>query len=139
VQQLSPQPSPAPPSAPALQPTQRPVKPRTPVPPPIMSHQPQNTLLDLFKKPSHGHSASPSMDSPISPFNLGSPHAMRHGPGPMTEQPKSRLGSVTDASSRRGSGHATSGKGSGGATPTEQKDFLLGFLNGVVQKEGQRK
>lgn len=138
-QQLSPQPSPAPPSAPALQPTHRPAKPRTPVPPPIMSHQPQNSLLDLFKKPSHGHSASPSMDSPISPFNLGSPHAMRHGTGPLAEQPKSRLGSVTDASSRRGSGNAASGKGSGGATPTEQKDFLLGFLNGVVQKEGQRK
>ena len=59
----------------------------------------------------------------------------------MTEQPKSksRLGSVADAGSRRGSGNAASGKGSGGATPTEQKDFLLGFLNGVVQKEGQRK
>jgi mRNA-decapping enzyme subunit 2 len=67
---------------------------------------------------------------------------MRHGPGPMTEQPKSRLGSVASVSSRRGSGNAAlpnSGKGSGGATPTEQKDFLLGFLNGVVQKEGQRK
>lgn len=138
-QQPSPQPSPAPPSAPALQPTQRPAKPRTPAPPPIISHPPQNALLDLFKKPSHGHAASPSMDSPISPFNLGSPHAMRHGPGPLSEQPKSRLGSVASADSRRGSANAASGKGSGGATPTEQKDFLLGFLNGVVQKEGQRK
>lgn len=142
TQQTSPQPTPAPPSAPALQPTQRPAKPRTPVPPPIMSQPPQNALLDLFKKPSHGHVASPSMDSPISPFNLGSPHAMRYGPGIMNEQPKSRLGSVTSAESRRGSGNAAhpgSGKGSGGATPTEQKDFLLGFLNGVVQKEGQKK
>jgi mRNA-decapping enzyme subunit 2 len=139
AQQSSPQPSPAPPSAPALQPTQHPAKPRTPAPPPIISHPPQNALLDLFKKPSHGHAASPSTDSPISPFNLGSPHAMRHGPGPMSEQPKSRLGSVASAGSRRGSGNAASGKGSGGATPTEQKDFLLGFLNGVVQKEGQRK
>jgi mRNA-decapping enzyme subunit 2 len=142
AQQPSPQPGPAPPSAPALQPTQRPAKPRTPAPPPIISHPPQNSLLDLFKKPSHGHAASPSMDSPISPFNLGSPHAMRHGSGPMAEQSKSRLGSVASAGSRRGSGNSAlpaSGKGSGGATPTEQKDFWLGFLNGVVQKEGQRK
>jgi mRNA-decapping enzyme subunit 2 len=139
TQQVSPQPSPAPPSAPSLQPTHRPAKPRTPAPPPIISHAPQNSLLDLFKKPSHGHVSNPSMDSPISPFNLSSPHVMRHGPGPMTEQPKSRLGSVADAGSRRGSNNAASGKGSGGATPTEQKDFLLGFLNGVVQKEGQRK
>jgi mRNA-decapping enzyme subunit 2 len=142
TQQVSQQPSPAPPSAPAIQPTQHSAKPRNPAPPPIISHPPQNSLLDLFKKPSHSHVASPSMDTPISPFNLGSPHVMRHGPGPMTEQPKSRLGSVASVSSRRGSGNAAlpnSGKGSGGATPTEQKDFLLGFLNGVVQKEGQRK
>ena len=50
---------------------------------------------------------------------------------------KSRLGSVVSDGSRRGSGTGV-GNGSGGnATPTEQKDFLLGFLNGVVQKEGR--
>lgn len=124
-QQRSPQPSPQPPAAPSLQPTHRPNKPKTPVPPPIASHPPQNALLDLFKKPAHAH--SPSVESPISPFNLSSPHGMRHGqlPGKPAEQPRSRLGSVAS--------------GSGNATPTEQKDFLLGFLNGVVQKEGQRK
>lgn len=129
AQQTSPQPSPQPPSAPSLQPAQRPSKAKSPVPPPIIAQQPQNSLLDLFKKPtSHVH--NPSVESPISPFNLGSPHAMRHGPlsgNRGTEQPRSRLGSVA------------SGSGSGTATPTEQKDFLLGFLNGVVQKEGQRK
>lgn len=137
TQQPSPQPSPAPPSAPSLQPAQRPAKPRTPAPPPIISHPPQqNSLLDLFKK-APGHAASPSIESPISPFNLSSPQAMRH---PSGEAQKSRLGSVTSADSRRGSGNAAaSGRGSGGATPTEQKDFLLGFLNGVVQKEGHKK
>ncbi|KAM0722418.1 hypothetical protein Q7P37_001859 [Cladosporium fusiforme] len=129
AQQTSPQASPAPPSAPSLQPAQRPSKPKSPVPPPIIAQPPPNALLDLFKKPG-GHVHSPSVESPISPFNLGSPHAMRHGQLPFnraTEQPRSRLGSVA------------SGSGSGTATPTEQKDFLLGFLNGVVQKEGQRK
>lgn len=135
-------PSPAPPSAPAIQPTQRPVKPRTPAPPPIISHPPpqqqqqQNSLLDLFKKPSHA--ASPSIESPMSPFTLGSPHAMRHGRDADMVS-KSRLGSVVSDGSRRGSG-TVMGNGSGGnATPTEQKDFLLGFLNGVVQKEGRGK
>ena len=125
AQQASQKPSPEPPAAPALQPAQRPSKPRTPAPPPIISHPPQNALLDLFKKPNHA--PSPSIESPISPFNLGSPHAMRHGKSGPQEQPRSRLGSMA------------SGSGSGHATPTEQKDFLLGFLNGVVQKEGQRK
>lgn len=137
ARQPSPKPSPAPPSAPSLQPAQRPVKPRTPIPPPIISQPPQqNALLDLFKR-GPSHVASPSVESPISPFNLSSPNAMRYG---AADQPKSRLGSVASAGSRRGSNNAAaSGKGSGGATPTEQKDFLLGFLNGVVQKEGHKK
>jgi mRNA-decapping enzyme subunit 2 len=73
----------------------------------------------------------------MSPFTLGSPHAMRHG-READQVSKSRLGSVVSEGSRRGSGNGM-GNGSGGnATPTEQKDFLLGFLNGVVQKEGRK-
>jgi mRNA-decapping enzyme subunit 2 len=33
---------------------------------------------------------------------------------------------------------ASNGSASGQHTPTEAKDFLLGYLNGVVQKEGYR-
>ena len=130
--------SPAPPSAPAIQPTHRPAKSRSPAPPHIVSYplpqQQQNSLLDLFKRPSHA--VSPSMESPMSPFTLGSPHGMRHGRD-FDQVSKSRLGSVVSEGSRRGSGTGNNGSG-GNATPTEQKDFLLGFLNGVVQKEGRK-
>jgi mRNA-decapping enzyme subunit 2 len=129
-------PSPAPPSAPAIQPTHRPANSRSPAPPPIVSHpQQQNSLLDLFKRPSHA--ASPSMESPMSPFTLGSPHGMRHGRD-FEQVSKSRLGSVVSEGSRRGSGTGMYTGSGGNATPTEQKDFLLGFLNGVVQKEGRK-
>jgi mRNA-decapping enzyme subunit 2 len=133
-------PSPAPPSAPAIQPTHRPANSRSPAPPPIVSHPPpqqqqQKSLLDLFNRPSHG--VSPSMESPMSPFNLGSPHGMRHGRD-FEQVSKSRLGSVVSDGSRRGSGTGMNTGSGGNATPTEQKDFLLGFLNGVVQKEGRK-
>ena len=72
----------------------------------------------------------------MSPFTLGSPHGMRHGRD-FDQVSKSRLGSVVSEGSRRGSGTGNNGSG-GNATPTEQKDFLLGFLNGVVQKEGRK-
>jgi mRNA-decapping enzyme subunit 2 len=77
------------------------------------------------------------MESPMSPFNLGSPHGMRHGRD-FEQVSKSRLGSVVSDGSRRGSGTGMNTGSGGNATPTEQKDFLLGFLNGVVQKEGRK-
>ncbi|OQN97466.1 hypothetical protein B0A48_16625 [Cryoendolithus antarcticus] len=116
---------PQPPRAPSLQPEIRPTK---AVPTPIHTSQSLN-LLDLFRK------GSPSTETPISPFALGSPELARHQKLPSrsrlgesgTEQSKGRLGSVS--SSGRGTPTVT--------TPTEAKDFLLGYLNGVVEKEGR--
>jgi mRNA-decapping enzyme subunit 2 len=62
---------------------------------------------------------------------------MRHGRD-FEQVSKSRLGSVVSEGSRRGSGTGMYTGSGGNATPTEQKDFLLGFLNGVVQKEGRK-
>nr|OQO27425.1 hypothetical protein B0A51_07876 [Rachicladosporium sp. CCFEE 5018] len=116
---------PQPPRAPSLQPETRSAK---AVPAPIHTSQ-GLTLLNLFRK------GSPSTETPISPFALGSPEQARHQKLPSrsrlgepgTEQPKGRLGSVS--SSGRGTPTVT--------TPTEAKDFLLGYLNGVVEKEGR--
>ncbi|KAK6441845.1 mRNA-decapping enzyme subunit 2 [Oleoguttula sp. CCFEE 5521] len=113
-----------PPRAPSLQPEVRPIQ---AAPTPIHTSQGLN-LLDLFRK------GSPSAETPILPFALGSPEQARHQKLPSRsrlgdaapEQTKGRLGSVS--SSGRGTPTVT--------TPTEAKDFLLGYLNGVVQKEG---
>jgi mRNA-decapping enzyme subunit 2 len=45
------------------------------------------------------------------------------------ETSRSRIGSMTSV---------RSGMSSGQQTPTEAKDMMLGYLNGVLQKEGLR-
>lgn len=136
-------PRPEPPRAPSLQPELKVSQNTTPTPLPIQTATTQQTtLLDLFRKSSS--TASPKSETPISPFTLDSPNVVRAsqlqpvrtnmGPPqlPLQEQPRSRLGSMAS------SGRETPTSGSAAATPKEDKGFLLGFLNGVVQKEGKR-
>lgn len=103
-------------------------------------HTSQQHLLSLFTKTSPSGMHSPN--TPISPFTLGTPV----GPVPSTRLPdttydstaassrgsesQSRLGSLTSSSLSNG--------GSGQQTPTESKDLLLGYLTGVIKKEGHR-
>ncbi|KAK3683098.1 mRNA-decapping enzyme subunit 2 [Vermiconidia calcicola] len=117
-QQPTPSPAPAlaptPPPAPRIEPERRPSS-RT-APPTTSKPQQQNLLLDLFHKhPSTSAQGTPltSPGTPISPFTLGTPA-------------RSRLGSVASIQS------------DGSSTPTEAKEFLMGYLNGVVRNEGLR-
>ena len=105
-------PSPAPPPAPIIQPSTQST--RT-----TAHNKQQNLLLDLFNKPSGTPTASPG--TPISPFTLGTPAAT---------QPPKRL--PTNLSS------TTASPTSSGGTLVEAKEFLMGYLNGVVKNEGYR-
>lgn len=99
---------------------------------PVGNHQKQQNLLNLFTKSGpYQHGGSPG--TPISPFTLGTPAASKPRESSFSEQSseasRSRLGSIASV---------RSGMSSGQQTPTEAKDFMLGYLNGVVQKEGYR-
>ncbi|KAK3700811.1 mRNA-decapping enzyme subunit 2 [Vermiconidia calcicola] len=122
-QQPTPSPAPAlaatPPPAPRIEPERR-TSSRTAAPPMTSKPQQQNLLLDLFhtkgtKYTSSSAQGTPltSPGTPISPFTLGTPA-------------RSRLGSVASITS------------DGSSTPTEAKEFLMGYLNGVVRNEGLR-
>jgi len=99
---------------------------------PVGNHQKQQNLLNLFTK-SGPYQPGGSPGTPISPFTLGTPAASKPRESSFSEQSveasRSRLGSLASV---------RSGMSSGQQTPTEAKDFMLGYLNGVVQKEGYR-
>ena len=102
----------------------------------------QLDLLKLFTKPSaSGPSRLNSPGTPISPFTLGTPAtnmSMEKLPSAAYDmtprgsvESRSRLSSMASVMSN--------GKGrSGSQTPTEHKDMLLGYLNGVVRSEGYK-
>lgn len=95
----------------------------------------QNALLDLFSKSSSGGGRNSANATPVSPFTLGTPVSRLSGAG-LSEQAagqrESRFNSVVSvgSGSRKGSGSGTP------VSPEEQKDFLMGYLNGVIGKEG---
>ncbi|KAK0846940.1 mRNA-decapping enzyme subunit 2 [Friedmanniomyces endolithicus] len=114
---------------------------------------PKNLLLDLFNRPSTTKANSPG--TPISPFTLGTPVQRQ---APASSLSTSSLAASGDIGSSgppaqqangNGSGNglrlqlgtsATEGrKGSGAGTPVEMKGFLLGYLKGVVEKEGRKR
>ncbi|KAM3423502.1 hypothetical protein BST61_g930 [Cercospora zeina] len=115
---------------------------------PPSSQQPQHSqqhLLNLFTRPStSGSGRLNSPGTPISPFSLGTPAtnlSMDRLPTaaddssvttPRGSESRSRLGSVANVM------NSSNGSTSGAQTPTEAKDLLLGYLNGVVQKEGYK-
>ncbi|KAK1034878.1 mRNA-decapping enzyme subunit 2 [Friedmanniomyces endolithicus] len=115
---------------------------------------PQNPLLDLFNCPSTTKANSPG--TPISPFTLGTP-AQRQAPsshlppavaasGTSPGLPGSPAQQAANGNENGiGSGAAfgalptESRKGSGAGTPVETRGFLLGYLKGVVEKEGRKR
>lgn len=121
---------------------------------------PQNSLLNLFTKASGAVGSSHnSPGTPISPFTLGTPahkyapagllgrsslaepaHSSQLSPQIPQELPRSRLNSVTTIGDQDGKGVERRKASAGNATTSSEsnKDFLLGYLNGVVQKEGYR-
>lgn len=123
-------------------------------------HTPQNSLPNLFTKPSAAAGSSHnSPGTPISPFTLGTPAhklgsisllsrsslaqpagSLPHSAPAAQELPRSRLNSVTTISDQDRTG-VESRKTSPGNTTTPSggnKGFLLDYLNEVVQKEGYR-
>ena len=119
----------APPPAPRIEPEQRPTSTRQQPTLSTTAHKPtqslqQNVLLDLFsgKKQS---TPTQSPGTPISPFTLGTP---------AVEEQVKRFGGLT------GLVRSTSIASVDGSeqSPQEQKDFLMGFLNGVVRNEGSK-
>ena len=125
-------PSTAPPPAPRIEPEQRPMSSRqqpalnTAATRPAQNQQ-QNLLLDLFTNKRQG-TPTTSPGTPISPFTLGTP---------AVEEQKRRLQSLTGLSNATAASPSGSADG-GQQSPQEKKDFLMGFLNGVVQSEGYR-
>jgi mRNA-decapping enzyme subunit 2 len=125
-------PSTAPPPAPRIQPEQRPISSRqqqtlnTATARPAQ-YQQQNLLLDLFTNKRQGTPIT-SPGTPISPFTLGTP---------AVEEQKKRLQSLTGLANVTAAGPAGAAD-SGAQSPQEKKDFLMGFLNGVVRNEGYR-
>ncbi|KAI7285573.1 DCP2-domain-containing protein [Hortaea werneckii] len=128
-------------------------------------HQtPQNALLDLFTRPDPSHQQHQGKDSipgtPISPFALGTPASktsfrqtrdgsaflsgLQHGPDYGNGFPHSAANSGPRRESNamiengNGGGSRSASRAGGSATPTgdNNKEFLLGFLNGVVKKAG---
>lgn len=134
-------PEPTPPPAPTLMPER---KPSQQAQSPHAGPQQQQLLLNLFNKQQSSSTAS-SPGTPISPFTLGTPVAkdppMLRQQLPLPGQPlepRSRLGSMTSIASN-GTPTPSGQQTPTSATPTaETKDLLLGYLNGVVQKEGYR-
>ncbi|KAK0941730.1 mRNA-decapping enzyme subunit 2 [Friedmanniomyces endolithicus] len=111
-----------------------------------------NPLLDLFNRPSTSKANSPG--TPISPFTLGTP-VPRQAPagslstsspatsgvnpgssGPPAQQANGN-GSANGLRVQLGTSATESRKGSGAGTPVETRGFLLGYLKGVVEKEGR--
>ncbi|KAI6860567.1 DCP2-domain-containing protein [Hortaea werneckii] len=128
-------------------------------------HQtPQNALLDLFTRPGPSHQQHQSKDSipgtPISPFALGTPasktsfhqtsdgnpflsglqHVPDYGNGFPHGTANNGLRRESNAMMENGNGGGSrsASRAGGSATPTgdNNKEFLLGFLNGVVKKAG---
>ena len=124
--------SPNPPPAPRIEPERRPSANKTTTTPQQQQQagqqsrpqqQQQNLLLNLFTKPSSsGTPPITSPGTPISPFTLGTPATEIGG-----ASRRDRIGSV-----------ASNASGSAGGTPVEAKEFLMGYLNGVVRNEGYR-
>ncbi|KAK1821785.1 mRNA-decapping enzyme subunit 2 [Friedmanniomyces endolithicus] len=112
----------------------------------------QNPLLDLFNRPSTSKANSPG--TPISPFTLGTP-VQRQAPAsslstsslapsgvnPGSSVPPAQqangIGSGNGLRVQLGTSATESRKGSGAETPVETRGFLLGYLMGVVEKEGR--
>ncbi|KAI6833307.1 DCP2-domain-containing protein [Hortaea werneckii] len=125
-------------------------------------HQtPQNALLDLFTRPGPSHQSKDSIPgTPISPFALGTPASktsfhqtrdgnpflsgLQHGPDYGNGFPHGAANSGLRRESNammengNGGGSRSASRAGGSATPTgdNNKEFLLGFLNGVVKKAG---
>jgi mRNA-decapping enzyme subunit 2 len=122
----------------------------------------QQLLLNLFNNNSNNNNApQPVMSpgTPISPFALGTPVMTRalptiggqpplklqqqhHQPPHMSLSDliappvaKSRVGSLQPSSASLSGSLASGQQTPTSATPTEAKNFLLDYLNGVVQKE----
>lgn len=121
--------TPEPPPAPQLQPERQTSQDFTL---PVGNHQKQQHLLNLFTKTGSYPKLGGSPGTPISPFTLGTPASSKPREPSFSEQAleRSRPRIVSAVSAR-------SGASSGQQTPTEAKDFMLGYLNGVVQKEGR--
>ncbi|KAK0284538.1 mRNA-decapping enzyme subunit 2 [Friedmanniomyces endolithicus] len=114
----------------------------------------QNPLLDLFNRPSTSKANSPG--TPISPFTLGTPVQRQAlasslstsspatsgvspgSSGPPAQQPNGN-GSANGVRVQLGTSATESRKGSGAGTPVETRGFLLGYLKGVVEKEGRKR
>jgi mRNA-decapping enzyme subunit 2 len=126
-------PSQAPPRAPRIEPEQRPTSSRqlptvsTTTSRPTQNEQ-QNLLLDLFTNKKQG-TPTQSPGTPISPFTLGTP---------AIEEQKRRMGSLSGLVNVSAAGGVASSAGNAERSPQENKDFLMGFLNGVVRNEGSR-
>ena len=120
----------APPPAPKIEPERRPPSKNTSAAPGNRQQQQQNLLLDLFANKTSGTPIT-SPGTPISPFTLGTPAQQQKSglpsgtPAGASGEQRSRLNSVTSSSSPT-------------TTPVEAKEFLMGYLNGVVKSEGHR-
>lgn len=121
-----------PPPKPRIEPSQRPTSSRQQ---PSLStasasaralgqSQQQNLLLDLFTGKRQGTPTTTSPGTPISPFTLGTP---------AVEELKKRMGSLSALANVVPTVGA-SGDG-GEQSPQERKEFLMGFLEGVVRSE----
>ncbi|KAK1813799.1 mRNA-decapping enzyme subunit 2 [Friedmanniomyces endolithicus] len=115
----------------------------------------QNPLLDLFNRPSTSKANSPG--TPISPFTLGTPAQQRqapasslstsslaasgddHGSSGFPAQQANGNRSANGVRVQLGTSATESRKGSGAGTPVETRGFLLGYLKGVVEKEGRKR
>ncbi len=89
-------------------------------------YQQQNALLDFFSKQG---TPIDSPGTPISPFTLGTP---------AVEEQKRRMGSLSGLANANTAGSVVGSAGNAERSPRENKDFLMGFLNGVVRNEGSR-
>lgn len=82
----------------------------------------QNALLNLFTRSSNATVTSPT--APISPFTLGTP--------------LTPTGGEEFGGGRIGSGSVTGGGPGKSTTPVQAKEFLMGYLNGVLKNEGYK-
>ncbi|KAF2718930.1 hypothetical protein K431DRAFT_287250 [Polychaeton citri CBS 116435] len=155
-------PAPNPPSAPRLSPTTKSVTPKA-----TQAQDRQQQLLNLFTQRHQATSPSnlASPRTPISPFALPTPAQMAANgaggawqvPAMLAAHPSVESGRAQDVLNRGSAtntptptnanfpqslghgGPAPSGPRGSVGTSLEHKDFLLGFLNGVVQREGAGK
>jgi mRNA-decapping enzyme subunit 2 len=118
----------------------------------------QQLLMNLFNNTNNPAHSVLSPGTPISPFALGTPIVSRALPAlgnppskqQQQQQPlhmslpdliapppvRSRVGSLQPSSASLSGGLISGQQTPTSATPTEAKNFLLDYLNGVVQKEG---